>query len=69
MGFHKGWSPDDYRRMAADGFTMAETARELNVRPQTVRSMSLRYGIAFVRDGRGRKPNGGTVPQDEAANS
>lgn len=59
MGIHKGWSPDDYRKWAASGYTMAETAREMGVRPQTVAVMAARYDITFVRGKNGRKADAG----------
>ena len=56
MGVHKGWSVDDYRKWARFGYTMAETARMLGVKPQTVAAMAAKHGIVFDKGRTGRKP-------------
>lgn len=47
----KGYSPDDYRELAAWGMSKAEAARELGVHVNSVDHMAKVYKIKF-RDGR-----------------
>lgn len=47
----KGYSQEDYRKLAEAGFSKAETARELGVHVNSVDVMSKHYKITF-RDGR-----------------
>lgn len=47
----KGYTADDYRKLAEAGMSKAETARELGVHVNTVDQMSKTYKIKF-RDGR-----------------
>lgn len=55
MGRHRGFTPEDYQRLASEGMTMAEAARTLDVKMQTVWVMAKRHGIVFVAGKKGRK--------------
>lgn len=55
MGRHRGFTPEDYQRLASAGMTMAEAARFLDVKMQTVWVMAKRYEIAFAAGKKGRK--------------
>lgn len=55
MGRQKGYTPEDYRRLAEEGLTMAETSARLDVRYQSVQVMANRYGIKFTKGKPGRK--------------
>lgn len=50
-------NPDDYRRCAAAGLTMAETADRLGVAYDAALAASKAHGIRFKRAKMGRKPN------------
>ncbi len=58
MGRQKGYTPEDYRRLAEEGLTMAETSARLDVRYQSVQVMANRYGIKFTKGKPGRKKKG-----------
>lgn len=49
-------NPDDYRRCAAAGMTMAESASKLGVAYDAVLAASKAHGIRFKRAKMGRKP-------------
>lgn len=55
MGRQKGYTPDDYRRLAEEGMSMAETSARLDVKYQSVQVMANRYGIQFTKGKPGRK--------------
>lgn len=48
MGRHRGFTPDDYRRLADEGYSMPEAAYMMGVSRQTVRAMAKRHDIAFI---------------------
>lgn len=48
MGRHKGFTVDDYRRLAEQNYSMPEAAYLLGVSRQTVRAMALKHDIKFV---------------------
>lgn len=47
----KGYTPEDYRKLAKDGMSKAEAARELGVHVNSVDAMAKAHKIKF-RDGR-----------------
>ena len=50
----KGIPLENYRKFSEDGYTIAETARALDVSPQCVYSQTKRYNLFFRRkDNRG----------------
>jgi len=50
----KGIPLENYRKFSEDGYTIAETARALDVSPQCVYSQAKRYNLFFRRkDNRG----------------
>lgn len=61
MGRHRGYTVDDYRRVAASGASKSEAARLLKVSPQTVFVMATKHGIVFEKGKRGRKTDAGTT--------
>lgn len=63
MGRHRGYTVDDYRKAAASGLSMMDTARLLNVSAQTVFVMAKKHGITFKQGKRGRKPSAGATEQ------
>jgi len=50
----KGIPLENYRKLSEDGYTIAETARALNVSPQCVYIQAKRYNLSFrKKDNRG----------------
>lgn len=50
----KGYTPDDYRELAARGMSKAEVARQLGVHVNSVDHMAKTYKLKF-RDGRSKQ--------------
>ncbi len=48
MGRQKGFTEDDYRRMADKGYSMSEAAYLMGIKRQTVSAMARKYGITFA---------------------
>jgi transposase len=53
----KGYTPEDYRKLATAGMSKVETARELGVHVNSVDAMAKAHKIKF-RDGRSRNSVG-----------
>jgi hypothetical protein len=56
MGRHKGYTHEDYRRLAAEGMSMSAAARALGVTQQSVALMAKKHGITFQLGKAGRPP-------------
>ena len=54
MGRHKGFTVEDYRKLAEQGYSISEAAYLMGVRQQTVSTMAKRHDIKFA-DGNQRR--------------
>lgn len=66
MGRHKGYTEDDYRRLAEAGLSLSEAARKLGITRQTVGAFAKRHGIDFQIGKRGRLGSGALISDDKS---
>lgn len=57
MGRQKGFTEDDYRKMADKGYSMSEAAYLMGIKRQTVSAMARKYGITFANGNQRRMVN------------